>query len=128
MVRVSDSGPGGPGFNTRKSQTQFCIFDGCHDYSTHDTSDLKKTIKCLMVGCKNTNKNNVGSFTAQRRDADKSDKCEDCKTHFNFDKNTSEKSRAQAEGGGGGSLAPQILILSFKTRDSKSRNILWAQS
>ena len=34
--------PREPGFNTRKSQT---ILDGCHDYSTHDISDLKETEK-----------------------------------------------------------------------------------
>ena len=44
MVRVSDSCLKGPGFATRESQnkTLFRIFDECHDYSTHDMSDLKR--------------------------------------------------------------------------------------
>ena len=42
MVKVYDAGPRGPGFDTRESQTLFHIFNGCHDYSTHDMSDLKR--------------------------------------------------------------------------------------
>ena len=45
MVRVSDSGPRGPGFDTRESQTLYRIFDGCHDYSTHDMSNLNGDCK-----------------------------------------------------------------------------------
>ena len=45
MVRVSDSGLRGPGFDTPESQTLLHIFDGCHDYSTHDMSDLKRDCK-----------------------------------------------------------------------------------
>ena len=43
MVRVSYSGLRGPEFDTRESQKPlFRIFDGCHDFSTHDMSDLKR--------------------------------------------------------------------------------------
>ena len=46
MVRVFDSGPRRPGFDTRESQkTLFRIFDGCHDYSTYYMSDLKRDCK-----------------------------------------------------------------------------------
>ena len=56
MVRVSDTGSRGPGFNTWEGQTLFRIFDECHDYSSHDLSDLKKeTVKSIMVDRKTTN-------------------------------------------------------------------------
>ena len=45
MVRVSDSGPRGSGFDTCEGQNSSGIFDGCHDYSTHDISELKRDCK-----------------------------------------------------------------------------------
>ena len=49
MVTVSDSGPRVPGFDTRESLTLLRLFNGCHDYSTHDMSDNGETVKGLMV-------------------------------------------------------------------------------
>ena len=40
MVKADDSGPRGPGFNYREGQF-FHILNGCHDYCTHDMSNLK---------------------------------------------------------------------------------------
>ena len=45
MARVSDFDPREFEFDTHESQTLFCLFDGCHDYSTIDMSDLNRDCK-----------------------------------------------------------------------------------
>ena len=45
MVIASDFGPIGPGFDTSESQTLIRIFDGFHDYSTFDMSEIKRDCK-----------------------------------------------------------------------------------
>ena len=53
MVRVSDSGPRGLGFETRERKKSLLrIFDGCHECLA-----LKETARSLMVRRKTTNKN-----------------------------------------------------------------------
>ena len=52
MIRVSNYGLRGPGFDTLESQTLSRIFYEFHDYPTHDMSTtLQGTVKSMMVGC-----------------------------------------------------------------------------
>ena len=46
MVTADDSALREPRVDSCESlKTSFCIFNGFHDYCTHDMSDLKKTAK-----------------------------------------------------------------------------------